>query len=78
MRPKTQQCYSWLSRTFVAFTNCAKIDLSQLKVMHILFLLEHLVEYNVSCHVYANYVSALRANLRGLGGVAVRVLASNL
>ena len=60
-RPKTRQCYDRLFRTFVSFCVCGKAPLREPTVSMVLSFLEYLVVHEVSVHMIANYLSAIKA-----------------
>ena len=61
-RPKTRKCYQMLFRNFVAFCHCAQIAWADINIQHIMAYLQFLIENNVSVHMVANHISALKAN----------------
>ena len=66
-RPKTQQCYHMLFRTFVGFCLCLSLNISKITSDDALSYLEYLPTNNVSVNMIANHVSAVRANFVILG-----------
>ena len=66
-RPKTQQYYNALFRTFVAFCICINVEVSCVSEVHLLAFLEYLVIKNVSANMLANYISANKAKFTILG-----------
>ena len=63
LRPKTKRCYELLFRNFVAFCICVNKSVHDINVGVALAYLEYLVENNVSVHMVANNISAIRASL---------------
>ena len=61
-RPKTQRCYKMLFRTFVAFCVFVKFSLKNVNGKNIISFLEYLAQQNISVHMLANYVAAIKAN----------------
>ena len=62
-RPRTKKCYQLLFRNFVAFCICAKISIQCISLSVVLAFLEFLAWNQVSVHMVANNVSAIKANL---------------
>ena len=63
LRPKTKRCYELLFRNFVAFCICVNKSVHDINLGVALAYLEYLVENNVSVHMVANNISAIRASL---------------
>ena len=62
LRPRTDQYYTTLSCSFVAFCVCAKMNVFKLNELHILSYLEYLIiTQGVSLNMLANNISACRA-----------------
>ena len=61
-RPKTQRCYKMLFRTFVAFCVFVKLSLKNVNEKNVISFLEYLAQQNISVHMLANYVAAIKAN----------------
>ena len=66
-RPKTQQCYHMLFRTFVGFCLCLSLNINEITSDDALSYLEYLATNNVSVNMIANHVSAVGANFVILG-----------
>ena len=62
-RPRTKKCYQLLFRNFVAFCIHAKISIQCISLSVVLAFLEFLAWNQVSVHMVANNVSAIKANL---------------
>ena len=62
-RPKTKRCYQLLFRNFIGFCVCAKISVNSISLSVLMAFLEFLAWNQVSVHMIANHVSAIKANL---------------
>ena len=60
LRPKTKRCYELLFRNFVAFCICVNKSVHDINLG---VTLAYLAENNVSVHMVANNISAIRASL---------------
>ena len=60
-RPKTQKCYLSLFKLFMAFCVCCGVDVTKISHIIVLAYLEFLVKNQVSVHMIANHVSAIKA-----------------
>ena len=66
-RPKTQQCYTLLFRTFMSFCVVADLCVLEYTVQNALAFLEYMVKNGVSYGMLANYVSAVKSRFCILG-----------
>ena len=61
-RPKTRKSYALQFRTFVAFCICMQISIFDVNLQHILCFMQFLSNSELSVHMIANYLSAVKAN----------------
>ena len=66
-RPKTRRCYELLFRNFIGFCLCSNIVVQFISLQEVMAYLEFLVQNNVSAHMLANNISALKANFVKFG-----------